>query len=620
MSLLSELRRRNVIKAGTAYSIAAWVVIEVASVILPVFETPGWVMRALVVAAALGLPIVLLFSWAFEITPQGIVRSEALENDSSVYRSAGRRLNFLIIGLLVVAVAVLATTHGGFGDRARTTSTPLVPGAQPEHSSPVPDRTVAVLPFENLDPETDQGFFSEGLSEELLTLLAKVSEIRVAGRRSAFAFQYQDADLATIAARLKVANLLVGTVRRSGDRLRITARLIDARNGYVRWSETYDRRLDDIFAVQEDIAAAVVEQLRGALLADAPQAEHTDPQAYALFLQARYLARRFTADSMAQAVDLYRQALAIDPGYLPAYSQLAVVYMNQASFGIRPLEEGYELAREAAETALAIDPAYGPGYGVLGWIAMNFEGDLAAAAWYYQKALALAPADDTVVANAAVLAVALGRLDEAIRLLSYAIARDPVDPVSYANLASAYYLAGRSEEAAHAVSRVLSLSSRYQGAHYRRSLIYLQQDRADEALAEAQMESLESARLLGTALAYAAVGRRAESDTALQSLKEQFGDAGAGNYAQVHAFRGEIDEAFHWLEVELEESGSGAFKEYQHDPLLVSLHPDPRWYPLLERAGYDSSKLEAIDFDVELPDWQDVPAQPATGGAGIERQ
>jgi TolB-like protein/Flp pilus assembly protein TadD len=515
-----------------------------------------------------------------------------------VHGAGRRRLGLIVVALLVLAVAVVAVTRSGlWNDAARPD-----PDEGPAARTPAPEATIAVLPFENLSPDPDQVYFSEGLSEELMTLLAQSSGLRVAARTSAFALDRQELDPAAIAERLNVAHLLLGTVRRADERLRITARLVDARDGFIRWSETYDRRLDDVFDVQENIAGEVVHALRSTLLTATPKTLHTDPAAYALYLRARYLARQFTAESMAEAVELFRRVIDIDPGYLPAYTKMAIVQMNRASIDLEPKEAAFEQAREAAQTALALDAEFGPGYDVLGWIALFYDGDLPAAARNYQRALALDPTNLGILSNAAVLAVALGRLDEAIELLDYTLLRDPVDPIGHSNRANACYLAGRYDDARASLETVLSLSPGYQGAHYRLSLLNLLAGDPEAALAAAGQEPLEAPRLLAEALALHDLGRAEEAEAALDEVKRGWGDRAAGNLAQVYAWRGEVDEAFSWLEREIEANGTGALMEYQHDPLLAGLHDDPRWQRLLERGGYGERQLARIEFEITLPD------------------
>ena len=457
---------------------------------------------------------------------------------------------------------------------------------------------IAVLPFHDTSDDGGQAYFADGLSEELMSLLTRIPRLRVAARDSSFAFHERDQDIREVAERLNVAHVLTGSVRRAGDRIRVIAQLVDARTGYQLWSDTYEKTLDDVFAIQDDIAGKVVGRLSVQLLGDAPVVRETDPRAYTLHLQARHVARQHTAEGFARAAELYRQVLEIDPEYLPAWTELAGVYFNMDGLALLPHGEGMRLARDAAFRALAVDPDYAPAHDRLGWIALHHDNDLTGAASHYRRALALAPADETVRSNAAVLAVGLGRLDEAILLLEESVARDPVSPVAHGNLANAYLLAGRLDAAERSVRRALTLSPRFAGGHYRLGRVLLAKGDPAGALAAVEEEPLDGARLLGLALAHQSLGAAARSEAALEALKELWGDRAAGNYAQAHALRGEIDLAFGWLERELEINGASAFMEYQWDPLFGALASDPRWDVLLERAGYSRAQRERIEFAV----------------------
>ncbi|MDZ7669508.1 MAG: tetratricopeptide repeat protein [Gammaproteobacteria bacterium] len=463
-------------------------------------------------------------------------------------------------------------------------------------AAPIPDDSIAVLPFEDLSPQGNQDYFAEGLAEELITLLTRVPALRVAARNSAFSFRGENLAVEQIAERLKVAHVLTGSVQRSGNQVRVTAQLVDARAGYQLWSDVYDRTLDDIFAIQDDIAGQVMEQLRLRLLGGELSVRETDPRAYTLYLQARHVGRQHTREGLERAAELYRQALAIDDEYLPAWNELAGVYFNLAGIVEMPRDEGFRLARQAAFKALAVDPAYAPAYDRLGWLAMYQDNDLRAAAEHYRRALELEPGNDAILSNAAVLAVALGRLDDAIALLRAGALRDPVSAVAHANLANAYLLARRYPEAERSIRNTLMLSPQYAGAHYRLARVLLAQGDLEGARQALAAEQLEAGQWLGQALLDNAEGRIAASDAALARVERRFGTRAAGNLAQVYAHRGDIERAFEWLEVEYEANGSGGFLEFRWDPLLDPLRGDPRWAALLERVGFGEAELGDVPF------------------------
>jgi tetratricopeptide (TPR) repeat protein len=376
----------------------------------------------------------------------------------------------------------------------------------------------------------------------------------------------------------------------------VSAQLVDARAGYQLWSETYDRRVDDIFAIQDEIAGAVTRQLQLALLGGGVTVRETDPRAYTLYLQARHVGRQHTRDSLEQAVSLYRQALAIDPAYLPAWDGLAGVYLNLAGFVLMPRHEAFGRAREAALSALAVDPNYAAAHGRLGWLALYETTDLAAAADHYRHALDLDPGDETLRSNAAVLLVALGRLHEAIVYLETAAARDPVSATAHANLANAYLLARRYAEAEQSIRRAITLSPEYAGAHYRLGRVLLALGDVNAAEAAFAAEPLPGGVLIGRALVADSRGDVAASDAAIRELEALYGDQAAGNYAQILAHRGDADAAFEWLELEYASNGAGGFLEYRWDPLFDPLRDDPRWSDLMTRAGFGDEEVAAIEF------------------------
>src|SRR5438046_2699272 len=313
-------------------------------------------------------------------------------------------------------------------------------------ASAVAENSIAVLPFVNMSDDKEQGYFSDGISEELLNLLSKIPQLKVAARTSSFSFKGKGVEIPEIARQLHVANVLEGSVRRSGNQLRITAQLVRAAEGYHLWSETYDRKMDDIFKIQDEIAGEVVKELKVKLLGAAPKVRTTDPKAYALYLQARELGRQRTAEAYAKSDALYRQVLEIDPRYAPAWDELARNFYNKASMGLLSNQEGFASAREAAEQALAIDPDYALAHARLGFIAMNADNDLAAAARHYQRALALDPANLDVLRNTTALLNSLGRLNEALALSEAVVRRDPVNVTMVVNLSYEQRIAARSDE------------------------------------------------------------------------------------------------------------------------------------------------------------------------------
>jgi len=581
MSFINELKRRNVFRMAVLYAITAWLIMQVAEVLMSLIGLPAGAGRAIFAVLAVGFPITLICSWFFEVTLEGFSLEKNVDRAESITHVTGRRLDFIVISLLCAAVLLFAYDKWWIGGP--------------------PQQSIAVLPFVNMSDDVNNEYFSDGISEELLNLLTKIPELRVISRSSAFSYKGKDIDIPTVAAQLNVAHVLEGSVRKAGNEVRITAQLIKARSDSHLWSETYDRTLDNIFSTQDEIAAKVVEQLKVTLLDDAPTVQATDPEAYALVLQARYLFQRQTSDALEKSIALSERALAIDPDYAAAWAGLATAYTSQADNGLRSIDEGYTLAREAASEALALDSAYAPAHRILARIARNYDRDLAAAAGHYELALATEPANTDIIASAAIMAASLGRLDQAIALAEYAVARDPVNPARNQNLGVYYLYAGRLDEAIASLRTALNLSPGYISAQYFIGTALLLKGEPESALAAMQKEAFEAWRLFGRALAHHALGQAAASDAILEELIGKYEQDAAYNIAYVLAFRGETDRAFEWLNKAVAYNDPGLV-EIAIQAMFVNIHIDPRWLPFLVSIGKSPEQLAAIEFKVALPE------------------
>ena len=588
-NLFAELKRRNVIRAMILYVGAVWALAQGISQLGPSVGAPEWATRWFLVAAVIGFPFALVLSWFYEFTPEGLKRESEIEPSESITRHTGRKLDFAIIGVLVVAVVLLLTDRFVLRHGVNETTT-----------VPIPEKSIAVLPFVNMSEDKANEYFSDGISEELLNLLAKVHELKVTARTSSFSFKGKDLGIPEIARQLRVAHVLEGSVRKIGDKLRITTQLIHAADGFQMWSETYDRKFDDIFKIQDEITADVVKELKVTLLGPAPKARTTDPKAYALYLQAVQLGRQFTAGAFKQSDALYRKVLAIDPRYAPAWNGLARNFTNETGQGLLPGTEGFAQAREAATKAVTIDPDYAPAHVRLGWIAMYGDNDVAGAAQHFKRALALDPTDVDVIGNSATLLQSLGRLDEAVALDEAIVRRDPVNVTALFNLGYHQRTAGRFDVAIASYRTVLSLSPGFGNAHAELGNALLLKGDAQGALAEIEQETIELCRMVGLPMAHHALGRKADSDTALAALIAKYEKDGPYNIAWVYAFRGEVDQAFAWLDKAVEYHDPG-LAEIVPENLFDKIHSDPRWLPFLRKIGKAPEQLAKIKFNVTLP-------------------
>jgi len=486
---------------------------------------------------------------------------------------SSKRLIVFVLAIVVLVAAMAAAFWLGRGGRG--------PGSTPAQSGTA---SIAVLPFVNMSSDKEQEYFSDGLSEELLNDLAKIPTLRVAARTSSFQFKGKTEDLRTVGEKLSVSTILEGSVRKEGNRVRITAQLIKAADGFHMWSETYDRELKDVFAVQDEIARSVAGSLKVALLGNgaAASTRAKNPEAYNAYLQGEYFAKRYRKEDLEKAIGYYEQAIKLDADYALAWAGLADARGTQADSGYVSMDEGYRKAREAAERALALDANLAEAHAAMGWIQTNYDGDWAGADASYQRALALEPGNAPVVRRAATLASVLGRYEEAIAQDRRAIELDPLSAATYGNLEIHAYYAGRLEEAIAAFKKVVELNPEYPGAHYLLGKVYLAQRYPQEALAEMEREPEPIWRLAGLPLAYHALGRNKESDAALAELVAKFHAESAFQIAEVYAFRGETNKAFEWLERAYSQH-DGGLASLKGDPLLKNIEHDPRYADFLKK-------------------------------------
>ena len=382
MSFFEELKRRSVIKVAIAYAAVAWLLLQVADVLLPTYGAPAWVMTAFATLLILCFPIAAILAWAFELTPDGVRRDAGVAASTRGDRKAGRKLDFIIIGVLVLAVGFLLAD--------RFLGSPDSPPAQPI------DKTIAVLPFVNMSDEAANEYFSDGISEEILNALAKVKDIRVAGRTSSFAFKGRDEDLRAIGEALRVSHILEGSVRKAGSHVRITAQLVAVEDGYQLWSETYDRELTDIFAIQDEIASEILGQLKAQLLdeeRDGLVSQRTAAEVYDLYLLARQRIYSRTPQSIESAAELLDRAIEADPTYAPVYAQrgIAAMLLADDSYGTIPRDTAYPQGKQFIETALELNPQLAEAWAGLGLYHANQPTEFRQAVDALEKALLINP-------------------------------------------------------------------------------------------------------------------------------------------------------------------------------------------------------------------------------------
>ena len=447
------MRRRNVFKVATVYLIASWVLIQVAETTFPALSLPEWTVTFVVMLLLLGLPIALILAWAFEVTPEGIKKTTEVPAEQSITSSTGQRINYLIIGGLAAAVILLATTHGGFKGMT----------GPDEDAGP---KSIAVLPFVNMSGDADNEFFSDGLSEELLNVLAQVDGLRVAARTSSFFFKGQNEDLRSVGDKLGVEHVLEGSVRKSGNRIRVTAQLIKVNDGFHLWSDTYDYEMNDVFKIQDEISLAVVEALKVNLLGAERQRitkrATTNVEAHNLYLRGRQFLHLRTLESVEQAEKLFEQAVRMDPNYALAYSGLAdAVNLLSTNHALMPPETAYERTAPLLERAMILDPESAEIWASKGLAELNIRKlDQAEAA--LKRSMELNPSyASAYLWYASALGDTPDRAEEAIEVLRKTLEIDPLSRVAQNNIAVNLSQLGRYEEAEAQWRRLVTLDPDY---------------------------------------------------------------------------------------------------------------------------------------------------------------
>jgi TolB-like protein/Flp pilus assembly protein TadD len=449
----------------------------------------------------------------------------------------------------------------------------------------VSDKSIAVLPFEDMSEKQDQGYFADGMAEEVIHLLARVPGIRVIGRSSCFQFKGKNEDLRTIGSVLGAAYVLEGSVRRSGDRLRVTAQLVGTQDGSHLWSGRYDRDFDEVLQIQDQIAAGLVRALQVAVGVDLPSRPILNSApGYNLYQRGRHALDRFDKAGFESAAGYFEQALALDPGSIRVAESLALVHVYIAEWGYAPPLEGFERARISCQRVLRLHPTSGMAHGQLALIHSIYDWDWAAAVEKIQVALALDPRDPGILVTAAIIHLSLDRLDEAAAFYHAALALDPLGAISQAGLGTISYRMGRIPEAEARLRTAIEVSPTFLWAHWTLGTVLLAAGRLDAALAEMQKATSDGGADAGIALVYHSMKRKAESDAALARATNAYAEHWAYVLAQVHAYRGEIEQALVWLERAYRQKDVALYR-VKGDPLLKNLESDPRYKAFLRKMN-----------------------------------
>jgi serine/threonine-protein kinase len=583
-NFFSELKRRNVYKVAITYAVVAWLLVQAASILLPTFEAPTWVMKALVVFLAFGFVISVMVSWAFEATPEGLKRTENVPPDVAAKLPTWSARKF---ATFIVAVAVIAACLLVFNlFRTRGMPTPR-PSEAATTASATSQKSIAVLPLLNESGDPKDEYFSDGLSEELIAALAQIKDLKVIGRSSSFRFKDRKEETKTIGEKLGVATLLEGTVRKQGERVRIVAELINAADGIELWTQTFDRELKDIFAVQEEIAAAVASSLKVTLLGSnerlSPKPATKNTEAHNAYLLGHYYFQRRNLDDYRKAVSYFDEAIRLDPDYAVAYAERSEAWSFIGDLSGQG-KTAWPKAREDAEKAVTIAPTLAEAHAALGWVRFFAEWKFAEGLSELKRAKELSPANPTANDLLARVIVYLGRIDEAERQARQAVELDPLSIPPQNNLARVLFVAGKLDEADAIARKAAELQPAAASSHRWQVLVAVQRGDGAAALREARLEPDPGYRRFELALAQHVRGDRQAADAALADLIANGRDQLAYQIAEVYAVRGDTDKAFEWLQKSFDHHDTGTLS-LLIDPLLRDLRTDPRYKNLLAKLA-----------------------------------
>ena len=586
--LFEQLKQRNIIRVAILYLVACWLILDPVHVVFHMLEVPAWANRLVIILMVIGFPVVLLFAWVYEITPEGLKPTVEVEPSQSIRKQTGQRLNRAIVVVLVLAVVYLLTDKFWLSKHVATEQAAapvaLVAHGTAPAATAISDKSIAVLPFTDLSEARNQEYFADGIAEEVLDRLAKVPGLRVVGRASSFQFKGANADPASIGAALGVAYLLEGSVRKEAGRVRVTAQLVEAHTGSQRWSDRFDSDVVDVLRVQDTIAAALARALQITVEVEtAPRASVESPEVLDAYLRGLQSLNRSSREGCEAAVANFDKTLTLDPTFAPAAIGLARAYVLIGQNSWLPTPVAFERARKAALVAQQLDAKSPSPHVLMAEIHVHYDWDWAGADRELKQAFALGPRETYGVRTAARLASARGQWDEARQLAIEAIELDPLDAAGYDNLGVEIYLrSGRLAEAEKLIRRALQIAPESGTSQYFLGVALMLQGQQDAALIEFKKEKIEDGRLAGSAMVHFAAGRKAESDAQLAESIHQYGIDWPSEIARVYAFRGEKDHAFEWLERAYEARDEDLFM-FKGDPLLKNLEGDPRYKAFLRK-------------------------------------
>jgi len=602
MDVFAELKKRNVFRVAVAYIIASWLILQVSDVVIGNVGAPDWVFKIILMLLGLGFPVVLGFAWAFELTPEGIKLEKNVDRSRSITPQTGRKLNAITLGLMALVVVYLVADRFFLRDAAPVPATATVVAepapaqalsvATPAVEQGPVNESIAVLPFVNMSSDPEQEYFSDGITEELLNLLAKIPDFQVAGRTSSFAFKGKSADLREIGESLNVANILEGSVRKSGGQVRITAQLIKVANGYHLWSETYDRQLTDIFTVQDEIAGAVVQALELTLLGD-QAGQVADPiyqnaDAHSAYLNGLHLFNVAGPVNYLKAQPYFEKAVELVPDSALAWAMLsrnAGWLSGTADSTETDIRKVRLRAREAAARALSLNDSLAEAYNARGSVQTAYDWDWVGAEKSYRKALELEPGSVSALQGLAGMLMGQRRFDEALVYVEQGRRIDPLNPWMHTVSIRAKLEMGRLDEAQQEVMTLLQTVERASWRYWAGLILYYK-GQYEEALVQMNQEQMGYRQLVGQAIVNHKMGRTNEAQAAQQQLLAQYGIGAAYQQGEIFAQWGELDTAADWLWTAYNSEDPG-IQNLNSDNLLKPLYGHPRYEDLKKRLNFN---------------------------------
>ena len=585
-NFFAELKRRNVYKVAVAYAVVGWLIMQVAATVVPALHLPDGITTAVVVVTLLGFPIALVIAWAFEMTPEGMKRTENVSPDEVIPQWSARKFAAMIVSIALLATALLVFQTV----RSKSTSPAQPP---PESTAAADNKSIAVLPFENLSDEKENAYFAEGIQDEILTRLAKVGALKVISRTSTQHFKSSPENLPEIAQQLGVANILEGSVQREPDEVRVNVQLIKAATDAHLWAEIYDRKMTDLFAVESDIAKTIADTLQAKLTGSektAIAARPTEnPEAYQLYLQGRFFWNKRTAPDLRKSIELFNQAIAKDPHYALAYAAIAQAWLLLPAYNGGAPDDCFPASEEAAKKALALDETCADAHVALASIESTYRFNYPKSIAEFERAIELKPNDATAhqwLANDTLANV--GESDREVAEMKHALALDPLSLVINTNLGVAYLHHGQIDQAIAQLRRTVEMDGSFYYGLW--NLAEALEVKGDLAGATAQFEKAVSISddpvPLGLlAHLYGISGRTEEARKIVEKLQKMRAAGYINAYAIAVADLGLGDRtgAVHWLEQGYQDHDGFDLGAIRVDPILFSLHGDAAFEALAEK-------------------------------------